>query len=110
MDDSGVPSSKRIIQDITKVVNDAWPTIYKAGGTACHHLCSRNGRINAITAKDKNHNGGNIVKIKDFGVLDDFICPSVQNHEIDLFKNSIRIYQGLISDKEQKEYNSDKEI
>ena len=108
-DESGVPSSRRIIQDVTKVLNEAWPAIYKARGKACHHLCSRNGRRNTIKTKNKKHTRAHTIKIEHFGVLDDFIHPSVSNHKIDHFKNSIRIYQGLFSDKEQKEYNNDKE-
>ena len=107
-DDSGVPSSRHIIQDVTKVLNEAWPAIYKNCGRACHDFCSRNGRRNAIKVKDKDHTGGHTVKIEHFGVLDDFIHPSVTNHEIDHFKKSLRIFEGFSYD-EENENNSDKE-
>ena len=109
LDDSGVPSSKPIIQDVTKVINEAWPAIYKTRGTACHHLCSRNGRRNAIIAKNKKHTRAHTTKIEHFGVLDDFIHPSVTNLEIDHFKKSLRIFQDFSYEEEQNEYDSDKE-
>ena len=108
-DDSGVPSSRRIIQDVTKVLNEAWPAIYKNRGRACHDFCSRNGQRNAITVRDKNYSRPNADKIEHFGVLDDFIHPSVTNQEIDHFKKSLRIFQGFSYDEEQNENYSDKE-
>ena len=42
--DEGIPSSKRIIEDIHRVVNVAWPIIYQSRGIAVHDLCQRAGR------------------------------------------------------------------
>ena len=84
-DDSGVPSSERIIQYVTKVINEAWPTIYKACGTTCHHYHVQEMVKEMKYQQKQKTQWRRYRKIDHFGVLDDFIYPSVKDHEINHF-------------------------
>ena len=76
-DDEGIPSSKRIIEDIHLVVNVAWPAIYQSRGTAVHDLCQRVGRRRDEQQTIKKR-GGKRTKNKGFGIIDYWMHKSVK--------------------------------
>ena len=90
-DDEGIPSSKRVIEDIHRVVNVAWPSIYQARGIDVHDLCQRVGRRNS-EINTKNKRGGKRTKNTGFGIIDYWMH---------------KIVKGLIDERKQKSKDID---
>ena len=77
----GCPSSKRIIQDIHRVVFESYPALYNARGIALQHIARRTGRrrkeTEASSTGSVKSRGGKRVKGEDYDVNDIWIHESV---------------------------------
>ena len=107
-DYEGIPSSKRIIEDINSFVNVAWSAIYQARGIDVFDLCQmveiRNAEINT-----KNKRGVMRKKTTGFGIIDYWMHKSVKGLIDERIQKIKNIFNYKSTESIIENYESDKE-